>query len=76
VSQEGTSEALTLVSDSNVNMRYAAARFLGLTSGDDPANLSEFAALAVLKSDSDRDVRGWADFGLETLVPWSDTGVS
>jgi hypothetical protein len=73
-SEAGTTEALTLVGHANVNMRYAAAHFLGLTSSDDPADGAELAALEVLKSDSDPDVRGWAEFGLETLVPWSNTG--
>jgi hypothetical protein len=73
-SEEGTSEALTFVGHANVNMRYAAAHFLGLTSSDNPADAAELAALEVLKSDSDPDVRGWAEFGLETLVPWSNTG--
>ena len=58
---------LELARHPNANVRFAAAHSLALTTTDQPDDADARAALAELLNDPDEDVRGWAEFGLETL---------
>ena len=58
---------LDLARHPNVNVRFAAAHSLALTTTDRSDDADARAALAELLNDPDEDVRGWAAFGLETL---------
>jgi HEAT repeat protein len=58
---------LELARHPDANVRYAAAHSLALDTTDRPGDEDARAALAELLNDPDEDVRGWAEFGLETL---------
>jgi HEAT repeat protein len=58
---------LGLASHPNRNIRYAAAKNLGLSTTDRPDDAAARAILKTLTNDPDAEVRWWAEFGLETL---------
>jgi hypothetical protein len=58
---------LELADHPNANVRYAVAHHLGMCTTDRQEDAAARAALATLLVDEDEGVRGWAEFGLDTL---------
>ena len=62
-----SAEALALLRAPSVNLRRVAAYHLGLlVSNDEADELIRKELTTVALSDSDSEVRGWAQFGLDT----------
>jgi hypothetical protein len=67
-STDNDGDRLELARHPNANVRCAAAHSLALYVTDDPRDAAARAVLEQLLDDPDEGVRGWAEFGLDTLT--------
>ena len=67
-STDNDRDRLELARHPNANVRCAAAHSLALYVTDDPRDAAARTVLEQLLDDPDEAVRGWAEFGLDTLT--------